>query len=154
MEKERLIKSIIECQRKIDRGRRQYELEVWMSLPLSIAQLKCLFFISNQGGTNLGSLATALGVTPTNVTGIVERLVQKGLISRTENLEDRRMLSLRTTEQGNELISKLRQRRISYMTELLTKMSLEELAVLARGLASLSREVDTEEKENKERLAV
>ena len=78
MEKLELIREIIELQRKVDRARRQYELDVWMALPLTIAQLKSLFFISNQGSTNLGKLAAALGVTPTNTTGIVDRLVKQG----------------------------------------------------------------------------
>ena len=154
MEKEELIREIIELQRQVDRARRQYELDVWMALPLSIAQLKSLFFISNQGSTNLGKLAVALGVTPTNVTGIVDRLVKKGLVTRTESDQDRRILLLRATDEGEELVAKLRQRRTGHMSEVLDRMSVGELATLAQGFASLVKATRAYEGENKDAPSV
>ena len=68
---------MIELQRRVDRDRRQYELDAWMHLNLSIGQLKSLFFISNRGTTSLGKLAAALKVTPTNTTGIVEQVAEE-----------------------------------------------------------------------------
>ncbi len=138
MEKLELIKEIIDLQRKVDRARRQYELDVWMGLPLTMAQLKSLFFISNQGGTHSGKLALALGVTPTNVTGIIDRLVKQGLVSRTEDAQDRRVALLQATVKGEELVVKLRERRRSYLSEVLANLNLNELATLAQGLKLLA----------------
>ena len=83
MVKKEIVEELVELQRRIDRDRRQYELDAWMSLHLGIGQLKTLFFISNRGATTTGKLATALKVTPTNVTGIIDRLLEKNLITRT-----------------------------------------------------------------------
>jgi len=52
-----------------------------MDLSLTIGQLKSLFFIDFEGSTNFKKLATALGVTPPNVTGIVDHLVEQGLVT-------------------------------------------------------------------------
>ncbi len=145
MDKEDLIREIIDLQRKADRARRQYELDVWMDLPLTIAQLKSLFFISNQGSTNSGKLAAALGVTPTNITGIIDRLVKQGLVSRMENPENRRMLLLRATDKGEKLVAGLRERRRGYMSQVLGRLSADELTVLAQGLASLAKAVEAHE---------
>jgi DNA-binding MarR family transcriptional regulator len=150
MDKVELIRDIIELQRKADRARRQYGLDVWMNLSLTIAQLKSLFFVSNHGCTNLTKLAAALGVTPTNTTGIVDRLVKQGLVSRTENVQDRRMLLLRATGKGEELVTKLRERRRGYMSEVLSRMSVDELATLAQGLTSLIRATEAQEGENED----
>ena len=150
MEKEELIREIIELQRKVDQARRQYEPDVWIGLNITVAQLKSLFFISHQGTTNLSKLAAVLGVTPTNVTGIVDRMVQKGLVTRTESDQDRRILLLRATAQGEELVAKRRQRRIGHMSEVLARMSVDELATLAQGFASLVTAVETHERENKD----
>jgi len=57
-----IIEEMIELQRRVDRDRRQYELDAWMHLNLSIGQLKSLFFISNRGTTSLSKLAVALGL--------------------------------------------------------------------------------------------
>jgi DNA-binding MarR family transcriptional regulator len=149
MEKPELINEIIELQRRADQARRQYELGVWMNLPLTMAQLKSLFFISNQGSTNSGKLAAALGVTPTNVTGIVDRLVKQGLVSRTGDIQDRRVLLLRATDRGQQLISQLRERRKGYLSEVLVHLSAGELEILAQGLTSLLKAAEAHEGEVK-----
>jgi MarR family transcriptional regulator, organic hydroperoxide resistance regulator len=150
MEKTKLIKEIIELQREVDRSRRQPTLDVWMSLPITIAQLKSLFFISNQGSSNLGKLAAALGVTPANVTGIVDRLLEQGLVSRKENIQDRRMLLLRTTDKGEELVANLREKRRGYMSVILGHLSVEELTTLSQGLTSLVKAIETQKGQTKD----
>lgn len=131
-----LIKKVIELQRKADRSRRQYELDIWMSLPLTIGQLKSLFFISGQGTTTSGKLAAALSVTPTNITGIVDRLVKQGLVSRAEDPHDRRSLTLQATEKGEDLVTELRSRRTDYLSGAMERMSSDELEKMAAGLAA------------------
>ena len=137
MEKIELIRGINELQRKVDRARRGYQLDIWMSLPLTIGQLKCLFFISNLGSTNSKALADALDVTPTNVTGIVDRLVKQGLVSRKEDPQDRRVLVLKATKKGKELVFSLRERRTSGFSRVLTNMNKDELTTLYKGLTLL-----------------
>jgi len=150
MDKTTLIKEIVELQRKVDRYRRGTTLDAWMSLPtITIAQLKSLFFISNQGSTNLVKLASALGVTPANVTGIVDRLVEHKLVSRVENAQDRRMLVLRTTEKGEELVANLRERRKSVMSQVLSDLSFDELTKLTQGLTSLVKAIESRQGEDK-----
>jgi len=151
MDKTKLIQEIIDLQRKVDRDRRQLDLEMWLRLRLSIGQLKSLFFISNQGTTSLSQLAAALKVTPTNTTGIVDRLLKRGLITRTENPDDRRFLVLRTTANGEQLVNELRQKRKDRMTAILKYLSDDEILVLSQGLRSLVKAlsvIDREETKN------
>ncbi|MGD0353884.1 MAG: MarR family transcriptional regulator [Dehalococcoidia bacterium] len=147
MEKEELIGEIIALQRKVDRVRRQYQLDIWMSLPLTIAQLKCLFFISNHGSTNSSKLAEALRVTPTNITGIVDRLVKQGLVSRSVDAQDRRMLVLKATIKGEGLVANLRERKRSRFSKALAYISTDDLAILHQGLTSLAKAVEARKEE-------
>ncbi len=149
MDKSELTKEIIELQRLVFRSSRQYKRDVWLELNLTISQLKSLFFIANQGTTNFSRLAAALGVTPPNVTGIVDRLVDQGLVSRRENPEDRRMLMLRVTGKGETLIAELRERTVSHMSEALAHLSLEELNTIAQGLRLLSKAVEAHEESSR-----
>lgn len=149
MEKEDLIRDIIELQRKVDRGRRQYGLDVWMNLTLTRSQLKSLFFISNHRTTNSKELSAALGVTPTNTTGIIDRLAKQDLVVRNEDIRDRRIQLLQVTEKGEELLGQLRERNRSYMSEILGKMSVNDLTTLMQGLTSLVNAVEHDESENK-----
>src|SRR5208283_1496002 len=147
MVKKETVEELVELQRRIDRDRRQYELDAWMRLHLGIGQLKTLFFISNRGATTTGKLATALGVTPTNVTGIIDRLLEKNLITRTGDPDDRRVLLLRTTTQGDEMVTELRQKRRERMTELFSRLTDEEAAIVARALKYMVKAIDSQHEE-------
>lgn len=147
MPEEELVEKIIQLQRKADQARRQYELDIWMNLHLTIAQLRSLFFISDQVNTTAGKLAAAQNVTPTNITGIVDRLVKKGLVKRTEDSRDRRSLSLQTTDKGEELVIKLRSRRSGYLSGVLNRMSDEELGQMMLGLEAFVKAAEVQERE-------
>jgi DNA-binding MarR family transcriptional regulator len=149
MPNKELIEKMIELQRRVDRDRRQYELDAWMHLNLSIGQLKSLFFVSNRGATSLSKLAAALRVTPTNTTGIVDRLLKRGLITRTESPDDRRVLLLRTTPLGDELITELRQKRKERMAELFNRLSEEEAKYMAEALKIMVRVIEVQREETK-----
>jgi DNA-binding MarR family transcriptional regulator len=143
-----LIARIIELDRQAHRFIRRHSFRAWMELDLTIPQLKSLFFISNRPGTNPGKLASALGVTPPNVTGIVDRLVDQGLVIRQEKPGDRRALVLHLTEQGETILSDLREHRTSSMREILTRLDEGELSHLAQGLSALVKAAQAYEEES------
>jgi MarR family transcriptional regulator, organic hydroperoxide resistance regulator len=147
MVKKETVEELVELQRRIDRDRRQYELDAWMSLNLGIGQLKTLFFISNRGATTTGKLATALKVTPTNVTGIIDRLLEKELITRTGDPDDRRVLVLGTTPKGDELVAELRQKRRERMTEVFNRLNDEEAVAVAQGLKIMVKAIEAKQEE-------
>ncbi len=139
MDRVELAQAIIELQREYQSRRSAAHPGSWMGLNLTIPQVKSLFFIVNQGTTNFTKLASALGVTPSNVTAIVDRLVEMGLVSRRQNRNDRRMLMLRVTDKGESIIANLRERRTSHTSEILAGLSEEELEAVHRGLGLLLR---------------
>ena len=142
------IEEIIEFQRETNRLLGNFAAEPWIELSLTIAQLKSLFFIADKGKTNFKKLADALGVTPPNVTGIVDRLVDHGLVSRTENPEDRRIMLLQITTKGRNLLHNLQQNRASHMSSILEHLDQNDLAALHRGLEALVGAARTFNKNN------
>lgn len=145
--REELTKEIIQLQR-MSYVIGQYSPEVWMDLNLTIGQLKSLLFIDSEGITNFRKLATALGVTPPDVTRIVDRLVEQGLVSRRENPEDRRMQLLQATKKGQALLAKLRENRTTHLYRILAHLSTEELTAIIQGLSSLIKAAQLEREEN------
>jgi DNA-binding MarR family transcriptional regulator len=144
VEKE-LIEELVKLQRRVDRDRRQYELDAWMRLHLGIGQLKAIFFISNRGSTTTGKLAEALKVTPSNATGIVNRLLEKNLITRTGDPDDRRVLLLRLTPLGDQAVAELRQKRQERKIELFNRLTDEEAAIVMQGLEIMVKAMESEE---------
>ena len=150
MEKAERVREIIDLQRRLNWALNRYATDAWLSLNLTVAQLKSLFFIATEGGTNSRELAKALRVTPSNVTGIVDRLVQQGMVSRKENPDDRRMLQLRATDQGEKLLADLRERRTGHLSHALERLGLDELNTIARGLAMLVETIEVHGKKKQE----
>jgi DNA-binding MarR family transcriptional regulator len=139
MDRTKLTEKIIRLQQQVSQVMGQYTPEAWMDLSLTIVQLKSLFFIDFEGSTNFRKLAVALGVTPPDVTRIVDRLVEQGLVSRRENPEDRRMLLLQATEKGKALLARLKQSKTTHMYHILAQLNIEEIETLAEGLTALAR---------------
>lgn len=71
---------------------------------LTQMQLFALYLIEQNGSLAMGSMATAMHCDASNVTGVVDRLVARGLLSRDECSRDRRTKMLRLTEKGEQLV--------------------------------------------------
>jgi len=143
MGKSQLIQEIVELERQVGRIIGQHAQIIWIDSGLTLTQLRSLFLIANKGSTNFRKLAEALGVTPSNVTGIVDRLVEQGLVSRTQNPEDRREMTLQATDKGQALVSNLKEVGIKHMTQILSLLNLEELSALAQGLSAFIKAAET-----------
>jgi MarR family transcriptional regulator, organic hydroperoxide resistance regulator len=137
MENTAIIEKILDLQQQADNTFRHFSPQHWIELNLSIAQLKSLLFIAAKGKTNFKKIAEALGVTPPNITGIIDRLVEQGLVSRTENSEDRRIMLLQVTDKGQQLLTNLRESRVNFFKQVLSRMKQDELQCLSQGLAAL-----------------
>lgn len=143
---EELIAQIIEAQRRMNRVIRERTLDSWVKLNLTIPQLKSLFYVSRHGRVNLSGLASGIRVTPANVTGIADRLVEQGLLTRTPDPDDRRVSWLRATDKGKTLINDLREGRAQEMRRILDKLTEEELSTVARGFELVARAAEVSER--------
>lgn len=65
-----------------------------------------LRFLMQYGAQSAIELSKRLYVTPSNMTGIIDRLETKGLINRTRQ-KDRRVMEIQLTEKGERLIQNL-----------------------------------------------
>jgi DNA-binding MarR family transcriptional regulator len=137
IDRSELINRIIQSQHQVGRYLHDDYPDAWLTLNLTIAQLKSLMFINFKGSTNFKMLARALRVSPPNVTGIVDHLVEQDLVSREDNPQNRRMQILKTTEKGKALIRELMERGESRFSAVMGIMKLEDLEKLADGMAAL-----------------
>lgn len=150
MEKSALVKQAIDLDREVHRFLRRQSFQAWMKLDMTVPQIKTLFFVSNTEGANGRKLAAAMRVTPSNVTGIVEKLVEQGLLSRVDNPQDRRFQLLRVTEKGETILGDLRERRESSLRDILNDLSEEDLGRLVQGLFALARSAHEHQEEIKD----
>jgi DNA-binding MarR family transcriptional regulator len=74
---------------------------------LTIQQIRAFAYIWTQGETPVSRVAEALDIRPNVATGITQRLVERGLIDRREDPDDRRIRLLTVTEAGHALVDDL-----------------------------------------------
>lgn len=144
MDKSELVQEVVELQRQVSRIIGQHAPSVWINSGLTLTQLRSLFLIVDKRSTNFRRLAEALGVTPSNVTGIIDRLEEQGLVSRTQNPEDRREMTLQATDKGEGLVSDLKEAGMKQLTQILSFLSVGELSSLVRGLSAFIKAADSD----------
>ena len=118
--------------RKIRRALEEKEPSPWIRMNLSRGQLRILTLLSSNVSISPGNVADMLGVPKANVTEIIERLVDQGLVKREPNLEDRRSHNLSLTKKGKAEVEQLREwstRRIEKVLERIPGDKLESLAI-------------------------
>jgi len=140
--REETIDKVIHTRRHIDHFVREGSVESWISLNLTIPQMKCLCYISRHGKTNLSGLAAGIHVTPANVTGIIDRLVEQGLVDRIQDSGDRRVLWLSVTQKGESMLANLREGKAGRIRELLERLSYKELDIVSQAFDILAKAVN------------
>src|SRR5579883_334016 len=112
-------------------------LRAWSDLGLTMPTLKVLYLLRQDPGTPAGALASMLGVTPSTVTGLVDRLVKQNLVSRHEDRQDRRLVRNFLTEDGLRAINDLERQSRAIMTNIVDELDDDALAGLVQALGDL-----------------
>jgi len=113
------------------------EPRAWMNLDITMPQFKVMLFLWHAQRARVGVLAENLGIHVSNVTGILDRLVDDGFVCREEDAGDRRLVVSRLTPKGEATLAELYDSRAASMAERLSRLSPEELLALHGGLGAL-----------------
>lgn len=109
-------------------------LHVWDERGLSMPQLRILFRIRQTAGLGVKELASALGVSASNITQQVDKLVSSGLVARAERAGNRRHVSLTLTPDGEQVAGEISAAARQYLREALGALDPAELDQLTRLL--------------------
>ncbi|MHB1416572.1 MAG: MarR family winged helix-turn-helix transcriptional regulator [Chloroflexota bacterium] len=109
----------------------------WLELDLTVGQIKGLFFLAHHGAMTIGQVAEGLGIGAPWASVLVDRLVDLGLVERTEDAADRRRTLARLTPRGEELVVQAREGGRERLRQGLCQLSADDLAALLRGLEAL-----------------
>jgi DNA-binding MarR family transcriptional regulator len=104
---------------------------------LTLQQIRAFAFILARGKTSISKVGDALGIRPNVATGIIQRLVDRGLIERHEDPVDRRIRLLTVTDRGLALIDELSGIVLAKARELLDRLSDEQLHQMRDILAAM-----------------
>jgi DNA-binding MarR family transcriptional regulator len=85
-------------------------------------------------GIPSGTFGTALMKLVPDVSRLIDRLVTAGYFERLPSPTDRRVVLIRLTEQGNDLVERLHPKLLEHNRKLLDHMSAAEMEKVAKGL--------------------
>lgn len=104
---------------------------------LSPAQSRALGTLMRRGSMRPGTLAEMLGIAPRSATEVVDALESRGLVERTPDPSDRRATLVVPTDEGREVMFKIREARMAESDELFARLSATDRAELTRILLAL-----------------
>jgi DNA-binding MarR family transcriptional regulator len=124
--------------------RRKLKNEMSTRLPSSVTgpQIYMLYFIREQGTCKLTYLADKMEVKASAITVMIDRLENAGLVCREHDAADRRVVMVRLTGQGDELVKQVEQTRDSVLDKLLSRLGQEELETFIGTFEKLVRDED------------
>lgn len=109
----------------------------WLRLDLTMPQLKVVLLLFTGGPARMSVIASDLGVSLATATGVVDRLVQRGLVAREGDPEDRRVVLCRLSEKGGELMGGLWQVSREQLRGLMRVLAPQQVELIKRALEAL-----------------
>lgn len=138
-ERQQMLEEIGALELRLLAGGLPEETSSLLDYDLTVQQLRAFAFIFAGGETPINRLAEALGIRPNVATGIIQRLVERQLIERREDPEDRRVRLLSITERGRALIDELGDIALAKGRVLLDRLTDQQLRQLRDILAAMER---------------
>jgi DNA-binding MarR family transcriptional regulator len=135
----RLVERILELEQKVFKALHPLMPQEWFNVNLTMPQLRALLVLFADGPTSMSVLSSTLGVAMATATGIVDRLVERGLVTREGHPEDRRVVVCRLSEKGQELLGKLWELGQARGKSLLANMTTAELKLVAKAIETILR---------------
>lgn len=131
------IQDILELQDELIRHRAMWDVGPWLRLDMSTPQFKALILIYEEEGVRMRELARRLGGSFSNATVLVDRLVERGLVERMADSQDRRVVLVRVTNNGQRLVEQLVTSWRSLSPSLLKALGPDELTKVSEALRLL-----------------
>jgi DNA-binding MarR family transcriptional regulator len=137
-----LVEDILELSDRAFRGLFPIVPKEWLRLDLTMSQLKVVLLLFTGGPARMSVIATELGVSLATATGVVDRLVERGLLVREGDPEDRRVVLCELSEKGERLIGGLWQVSREQVGDLMKALAPPQRRLIRDALEALVRAGD------------
>ncbi len=97
---------------------------------LTPAQFDVIVTLGNTQGMSMGDIGEKTLITKGTLTGVIDRLVKKNLVSRKTPADNRRSVIVQLTPQGEHLFEQVFPAHIAYLKERFEKLEPSELELL------------------------
>lgn len=115
----------------------RHELRRSRNFELSVPQFRILAFVQRVRSASLSDIADNLGLALPSMSKMVDGLVRRALLVRSEDQHDRRRIAIRLSEEGQAVWEKAHERARCAISERLSRLDEEAHVGIARALKAL-----------------
>ncbi|MDX1381138.1 MAG: MarR family transcriptional regulator [Xanthomonadales bacterium] len=108
-----------------------------MESGLTLPQADVIFTLGNTTGMSCKNIGERTLITKGTLTGIIDRLEDKGLVTRETDPEDRRSTIVRLTPEGEAAFERCFPLQISYLAEYFQRLSPQQMEAAQQALRTL-----------------
>ncbi|MDQ0575059.1 MarR family winged helix-turn-helix transcriptional regulator [Agromyces albus] len=106
--------------------------------PLTAARIRLLWELQHSGPSTQHALATSLGVSPRNITGLVDALEAGGYVTRSPHPSDRRATIVSLAASAQEMMREMQREHAELSATLLDAVDAADRAALERGVDAIA----------------
>ena len=114
-----------------------------LRLGVSMAQLHIMFTLQRSGEMTMSRLAEVLNVSLSNATGLIDRLEERGYIARERVETDRRVVLVRVTPAGEQMLDEVDALSDALLRSVLERLPASQLKVVGHAISALRAAVDS-----------
>lgn len=120
-----ILKLFPEIMQEISRHENNYVTNGKITFP----QLMALQILSQKNECQMSELAKSINVSFSTATGMINRLIKHGLVSRRHGIKDRRAVIVTVTNKGKKIVKEVYSQKRKGMIQLFKRLSAEERSV-------------------------
>ncbi len=98
----------------------------------SLSHFEVMKHVAEQGNPAMKDIAVRLHITPPSASALIDALVKKNLVLRSQMPEDRRTIRVTLSPTGQRLLSTIYKKKQSIFNSMLSKLNKEDKTELAR----------------------
>jgi MarR family 2-MHQ and catechol resistance regulon transcriptional repressor len=110
---------------------------------LGVSDFAVLEVLLHKGPLPVNVIGPKVNLTPGSISVAVDRLVAKGLVSRVESSEDRRVRFVELTTHGKRVITPIFQEHVATMEKIFAGLSSGELRLLEQSLKHIGKHAES-----------
>jgi DNA-binding MarR family transcriptional regulator len=140
--RQEIVENILELAAKLFRQLLPAVPRELLGMDMTMPQLKIMLILFLNGPVRMSDLAENLGVTLATGTGLVDRLVERGMIERESTPTDRRVVLCHLSESGQKAVTGIWEAAKNRSKELLEAMDTAKLMMFTEVLETMLKSAE------------
>jgi DNA-binding MarR family transcriptional regulator len=121
---------------------RQYQAAVWHDRTISKTHMFVLMLLMEHDQVPMSRLAGMLDVSFPSLSGIIDRMEERGLVERIRDANDRRIVLVKSTAKGTASVAEVQEMRREYLRKILRSMGLNERRTCQAAFKAMRQAAD------------